>query len=66
MHELLQGKTEIIVKVIPRSKKTEIIGLMSDGTLKMRIHALPEDGAANHELLTFLFSETHAHWEILY
>jgi uncharacterized protein (TIGR00251 family) len=42
------------VKVIPRSAKTEIVGTMADGTLKIRIAAPPEKGKANAELIRFL------------
>ena len=42
------------VKVIPRSAKTEIVGTMADGTLKIRIAAPPEKGKANDELIRFL------------
>jgi uncharacterized protein (TIGR00251 family) len=42
------------VKVIPRSAKTEIVGQMADGTLKIRIAAPPEKGKANAELIRFL------------
>jgi len=42
------------VKVIPRSAKTEIVGTMSDGTLKIRIAAPREKGKANDELVRFL------------
>lgn len=42
------------VKVIPRSVKTEIVGQMADGTLKVRIAAPPEKGKANEELIRFL------------
>jgi uncharacterized protein (TIGR00251 family) len=42
------------VKVIPRSAKTEIVGEMSDGTLKIKIAAPPEKGKANAELIRFL------------
>jgi uncharacterized protein len=42
------------VKVIPRSAKTEIVGTMSDGTLKIKIAAPPEKGKANEELIHFL------------
>lgn len=45
------------IKVIPRAKKTESAGYMDDGTLKIRLRAVPEDGAANMELCRFL-SET--------
>lgn len=42
------------VKVIPRSAKTEIVGKMADGTLKIRIAAPPEKNKANDELIRFL------------
>ena len=42
------------VKVVPRSAKTEIVGTMADGTLKVRIAAPPEKGKANEELIRFL------------
>lgn len=42
------------VKVIPRSAKTEIVGEMADGTLKIKIAAPPEKGKANEELIRFL------------
>jgi uncharacterized protein (TIGR00251 family) len=44
------------VKVIPRSAKTEIVGTMADGTLKIKIAAPPEKGKANDELIRFLAS----------
>ena len=42
------------VKVIPRSAKTEIVATMADGTVKIKIAALPEKGKANAELIRFL------------
>ena len=42
------------VKAIPRSAKTEIVGRMADGTLKVKIAAPPEKGKANEELVRFL------------
>jgi len=42
------------VKVIPRSARTEIAGALSDGTLKIKIAAPPEQGQANLELCRFL------------
>jgi uncharacterized protein (TIGR00251 family) len=44
----------ITVKVLPRAKKTELVGVMDDGTLKIRLAAPPVDGAANKELIEFL------------
>lgn len=53
------------IKVIPRAKKTEIIGTMDDGTLKIRIKAVPENWKANDELVGFLREITGSDWEIL-
>ena len=45
---------DLKVKVISRSKKTEFAGQMDDGTMKVKVAAVPEDGKANKELCTFL------------
>ena len=37
------------VKVIPRSAKSEIVGEMADGTLKVKIAAPPENGRGRLE-----------------
>ena len=42
------------VKVIPRSAKSEIVGEMADGTLKVKIAAPQEHGKANEALCDFL------------
>jgi uncharacterized protein len=42
------------VKVIPRSARSEIVGELADGTLKVRIAATPERGRANEELIALL------------
>jgi len=44
----------IRVKVIPKSPKTEFVEQMADETYKIRVHAVPEKGAANEELCKFL------------
>jgi uncharacterized protein (TIGR00251 family) len=44
----------IRVKVTPRSAKSEVIGEMADGTLKVRIAAAPEKGRANAALCELL------------
>jgi len=48
------GRMTRRVKVMPRSAKNEIIGEMADGTLKVKIAAPPEKGAANEALCAFL------------
>ena len=42
------------VKVIPLSPVTEFGGDMTDGTVKVRVAAAPEDGKANLALCAFL------------
>lgn len=44
----------ITVKVMPRARKTEVAGLMVDGTVKIRVAAPPAGGAANKALVEFL------------
>ena len=44
----------LTVKVIPRSSKSEIAGTMADGTLKIKLAAVPEKGKANEELRELL------------
>ena len=40
----------IDVKVVPRASKSEVVGPMADGALKVKVAAVPEDGKANEEL----------------
>jgi uncharacterized protein (TIGR00251 family) len=47
------GFVTIDVHVIPRSSKSEIIG-QHDGALKVKLKALPVEGAANDELIDLL------------
>ena len=42
------------IKVIPRSPRTELAGELSDGTLKIKVAAPPDQGKANDELCRFL------------
>ena len=42
------------VKVSPRAARSEVVGTMSDGKLKVKVAAAPEDGQANEELLRVL------------
>ena len=50
----MAGPLTLRIKVIPKSPKSEIVGEMADGTLKIRIAAPPERGRANDELRSFL------------
>ena len=42
------------IKVIPNARKTEIVRMMDDGTLKIKIRNSPHHGKANLELLHFI------------
>jgi len=48
------GKAYLQIKVLPKQPKTEFVEQMSDGTLKIRIAAVPEKGKANEELIQYL------------
>ncbi len=45
------------IKVIPKSAKTETVEILDDGTIKIRVKAVPEHGKANTELTKFLGKE---------
>lgn len=45
---------KIKIRVLPRSSKNEVVGEMSDGTLKIKLTAAPVDGAANDSLIKLL------------
>lgn len=47
----------IKIKVTPRGSKTEIIGELPDGTIRIKLAAPPVDGAANDALIKFLSKE---------
>lgn len=44
----------LIIKVSPKAKETAFAGKMTDGTLKFRVSAVPEDGKANKALIDYL------------
>lgn len=52
-----QGTLTLIVKVIPKSSRNEVIGLQGDGSLKLKITAVPEKGKANAAICSFLGEE---------
>jgi uncharacterized protein len=45
---------DIRVKVIPKSSRTEFVGLLPDGTWKVKVAAAPEKGKANRALCEFI------------
>ncbi len=48
-----EGAT-LALRVTPRASKNEIVGIMSDGTVKVHLTAPPLEGKANEALLKFL------------
>lgn len=42
------------VRVIPRASRNEIVEVLSDDTVKIRLTAPPVEGKANQELIKFL------------
>lgn len=42
------------IKVLPNAGKTDFLDKMADGTIKIAVHAVPERGKANNELIKFL------------
>jgi hypothetical protein len=44
----------IRIKVLPKSSKTELAGILPDGTWKIKVAAAPEKGKANRALVEFL------------
>ncbi|MDF1499843.1 MAG: DUF167 domain-containing protein [Anaerolineales bacterium] len=44
----------LTIRVTPRANKTEIGGVLDDGTLRIRLAAPPVEGKANQALVVFL------------
>lgn len=49
-----QRGAALAVRVTPRSRKNEIVEIMNDGTVKIRLTAPPVEGKANDALIAFL------------
>jgi len=53
--QLLRDKRLVLsVKVTPKSSRNEVTGFLDDGTMKLKIAAVPEKGKANAEICDFL------------
>ena len=54
------GAVTIIVKVVPRASKNQIVGIEGDA-LKIRLNAPPVEGKANDPLIAFLADALGVH-----
>jgi len=53
LHDGKKGSA-LAVRVSPKARKTEIVGALNDGTVKVRLMASGDDKQANDELVGFL------------
>jgi uncharacterized protein (TIGR00251 family) len=53
LHDGKKGSA-LAVRVTPRASRNEIVELLEDGTIKVRIAAPPTDNEANETLIDFL------------
>lgn len=53
LHDGRKGAA-IAVRVKPRARRNEIVGVMRNGTVKIRLVAPPVEGKANEALIKFL------------
>ena len=44
----------LTIRVTPRARRTEVGGVLDDGTVRIRVAAPPVDGKANRALIAFL------------
>jgi uncharacterized protein len=51
---LRDKRLTLSVKVTPKSSRNEVTGFLDDGTMKLKIAAVPEKGKANAEVCDFL------------
>lgn len=53
LHDGQRGSA-LAIRVTPRASRNEIVAIMNDGTIKVRIAAPPVDDEANKELVKFM------------
>ena len=51
-----KGGAALTVQIVPKANKTEIAGILEDGTIKIRLMAPPVEDQTNDELIGFLSS----------
>lgn len=44
----------LAIRVTPRARRNEIVGILNDGTIKIRLTSPPVEGKANNALVDFL------------
>jgi uncharacterized protein (TIGR00251 family) len=52
-----EGMLTLNVRARPNARATKVLGILEDGSVKLDLHAAPEDGEANLELVRFLAQE---------
>ena len=53
LHDGKKGSA-LAIRVTPRARKNEIVEVLNDGTVKIRLTAPPVEGKANEALVSFL------------
>lgn len=55
-YHLHNGKkgSALAIRVTPRARRNEVVGVMNDNTVKIRLTAPPVEGKANKALIVFL------------
>lgn len=53
------GSVTLTLKVIPRASKDELAGILDDGSWKVKVTAVPENGKANAAVCRLLAAEFH-------
>jgi uncharacterized protein (TIGR00251 family) len=53
LHDGKHGSA-LAIRVTPKASRNQIVGVLSDGTVKIHIAAAPVDDQANQELIKFL------------
>jgi len=48
------GSVRFKVKIIPKSQRNEVVGMLGEDTLKIKVAAIPAKNKANKELINFL------------
>jgi uncharacterized protein (TIGR00251 family) len=53
LHDGKKGAA-LAIRVTPRARRNEIVEVLSDGTVKIRLTAPPDEGQSNQALVNFL------------